>query len=110
MQERPGATAAESAPFRLDTSSGVPFYRQIVDQADGGRGRPPDTGHAAAHRPAARRRSGGEPEHGRESVSGERAYREMEIRGIVDTQQGTGTLGQAREAGADTSRARRTQR
>lgn len=77
--------------FRLDPSSGVPFYRQIIDQvllavADG------------------RLRTGAQLPTVRQLAvdlsvnlnTVAKAYREMEIRGIVETQQGTGTFIAAR--------------
>jgi GntR family transcriptional regulator len=73
--------------FRLDDLSGVPVYRQLIDQVQG----------AIATRAL---RPGNQLPTVR-SVAVElainpntvlRAYREMEIRGILDTQQGTGTF------------------
>jgi GntR family transcriptional regulator len=73
--------------FRLDTKSGVPVYRQLIDQVQG----------AIA---SGSLRSGDQLPTVR-LVAVElainpntvlRAYREMEIRGILDTQQGTGTF------------------
>jgi GntR family transcriptional regulator len=73
--------------FSLDTSSGVPFYRQVIDKvllavADG------------------RLKSGTQLPTVRQLAvdlsvnlnTVAKAYREMEIRGIVETQQGTGTF------------------
>jgi GntR family transcriptional regulator len=51
--------------FRLDNASGVPVYRQLIDQVQD-----------LAINP--------------NTVM--RAYRELEIRGVLDTQQGTGTF------------------
>ena len=73
--------------FRLDPSSGVPFYRQIIDQvllavADG-RLAP------GAQLPTVRQLAV-DLSINLNTVA--KAYREMEIRGIVDTQQGTGTF------------------
>jgi GntR family transcriptional regulator len=87
-------TLAETARlFRLDTSSGVPFYRQIIDQvllavADGRltRGTQLPTVRQLAVDLAVNLNT----------VA--KAYREMEIRGIVDTQQGTGTFVSTRRA------------
>ncbi len=91
--------------FRLDAHSGVPVYRQLIDQvlaavATGtlcpGNQLPTVRGVAVdlAINP--------------NTVS--RAYREMEIRGILDTQQGTGTFVAERlldiAAGDDTERKR----
>jgi GntR family transcriptional regulator len=73
--------------FRLDAASGVPVYRQIIDQVTGGVA----SGILAA---------GGQlPTVRQVSVdlainpnTVMRAYRELEIRGILETQQGTGTF------------------
>jgi len=79
--------------LRLDPSSGVPFYRQIIDQvllavADG-RLAP------GAQLPTVRQLAV-DLSVNLNTVS--KAYREMEIRGIVDTQQGTGTFVSTRRA------------
>jgi len=79
--------------FRLDTSSGVPFYRQIIDQvllavADG-RLRP------GTQLPTVRQLAV-DLSVNLNTVA--KAYREMEIRGIVETQQGTGTFVATRRA------------
>ncbi|MCL4809651.1 MAG: GntR family transcriptional regulator [Thermoanaerobaculia bacterium] len=73
--------------FRLDTASGVPFYRQVIDQvllavADG-RLAP------GAQLPTVRQLAV-DLSVNLNTVA--KAYREMEIRGIVETQQGTGTF------------------
>ncbi len=73
--------------FRLDTSSGVPFYRQIIDQvllavADG-RLKP------GVQLPTVRQLAV-DLSVNLNTVA--KAYREMEIRKIVETQQGTGTF------------------
>lgn len=80
-----------TSPFRLDTSSGVPFYRQIIDQvllavADGRL-------QAGAQLPTVRQLAV-DLSINLNTVA--KAYREMEIRGIVETQQGTGTFVAAR--------------
>jgi GntR family transcriptional regulator len=83
-----------SAPtFHLDTASGLPFYRQIIDQvllavADG-RLKP------GAQLPTVRQLA---VDLAVNLNTIARAYREMEIRGIVETQQGTGTFVAARPA------------
>ena len=79
--------------FRLDPSSGVPFYRQIIDQvllaiADGRL-------KAGAQLPTVRQLAV-DLSVNLNTVA--KAYREMEIRGIVETQQGTGTFIAARTA------------
>ena len=73
--------------FRLDPASGVPFYRQIIDQvllavADGRL-------KAGAQLPTVRQLAV-DLSVNLNTVA--KAYREMEIRGIVETQQGTGTF------------------
>jgi len=79
--------------FRLDASSGVPFYRQIIDQvllavADG-RLKP------GTQLPTVRQLAV-DLSVNLNTVA--KAYREMEIRGVVDTQQGTGTFVATRRA------------
>lgn len=73
--------------FRLDLHSGVPVYRQIIDQVMGGM--------------AAGALAGGDqlPTVRQVAVdlsinpnTVQRAYRELEIRGVLETQQGTGTF------------------
>src|ERR1022692_3243562 len=88
--------------FRLDTTSGVPFYRQVIDQvllavADGRltTGTQLPTVRALAVDLSVNLNT----------VA--KAYREMEIRGIVDTQQGTGTFVAARRADRKTGERRK---
>src|ERR1022692_2815338 len=73
--------------FRLDPQSGVPVYRQIIDQVMGGM--------------AAGTLAGGDQLPTVRQVAVDlsinpntvmRAYRELEIRGVLETQQGTGTF------------------
>ncbi len=73
--------------FRLDLHSGVPVYRQIIDQIMGGiaasvlaRGDQLPTVRQVAVDLAINPNTVG------------RAYRELEIRGVLETQQGTGTF------------------
>jgi GntR family transcriptional regulator len=75
------------ARFQLDTASGVPFYRQILDQVLAGiatgalvRGERLPTVRALAVDLAVNLNT----------VA--RAYKELEIRGILATQQGSGTF------------------
>ena len=87
--------------FRLDSSTGVPFYRQIIDQvllavADG-RMKP------GTQLPTVRQLAV-DLSVNLNTVA--KAYREMEIRGIVQTQQGTGTFIAARQ-GAKTRERRK---
>ncbi len=73
--------------FRLDLSSGVPVYRQIIDQVTGGMAggflKPGD------QLPTVRQLAVDLAINPNTVV---RAYRELEIRGILETQQGTGTF------------------
>lgn len=73
--------------FRLDLHSGVPVYRQLIDQVMGGM--------------AAGTLAGGDQLPTVRQVAVDlainpntvvRAYRELEIRGVLETQQGTGTF------------------
>lgn len=73
--------------FELDPKSGVPFYRQIIDQiqfaiADGRLDR--------GQRLPTVRQLAVELKVNPNTVA--RAYQELEIRGILDTQMGTGTF------------------
>jgi GntR family transcriptional regulator len=79
--------AAAKFAFRLDLHSGVPSYRQIIDQVMGGI--------------AAGTLQGGDQLPTVRQVAVDlsinpntvvRAYRELEIRGTLETQQGTGTF------------------
>jgi GntR family transcriptional regulator len=84
-----------AALFRLDATSGVPFYRQIIDQvllavADGRL-------QAGTQLPTVRQLAV-DLSINLNTVA--KAYREMEIRGIVETQQGTGTFVSARRPDA----------
>src|SRR5215813_1025661 len=83
------ATPKRGQPFafRLDLHSGVPAYRQIIDQVTGGI--------------AAGALSGGDQLPTVRQVAVDlsinpntvmRAYRELEIRGVLETQQGMGTF------------------
>jgi GntR family transcriptional regulator len=88
-----GRTVTAKHVFRLDPGSGIPFYRQIIDQvllavADG-RLEP------GAQLPTVRQLA---VDLAVNLNTIARAYREMEIRGIVETQQGTGTFVAARPA------------
>ncbi|MEP7355216.1 MAG: GntR family transcriptional regulator [Acidobacteriota bacterium] len=73
--------------FKLDLKSGVPVYRQIIDQVQAGRA-------SGTLRPGAQlptvRQVAVDLEINPNTVL--RAYRELEIRGVLDTQQGTGTF------------------
>jgi GntR family transcriptional regulator len=73
--------------FRLDAHSGVPVYRQLIDQVQGAIA----TGalKTGEQLPTVRLVA---VELAINPNTVMRAYREMEIRGILDTQQGTGTF------------------
>jgi GntR family transcriptional regulator len=82
-------TSTARAPFRfkLDPHSGVPVYRQLIDQVQGGL--------------ASATLAGGDQLPTVRQVAVDlainpntvlRAYRELEIRGVLDSQQGTGTF------------------
>jgi GntR family transcriptional regulator len=76
-----------NSPFTLDPRSGVPIYRQIIDQVVGG---------VAAGRlsvgdqlPTVRQLAVDLSINPNTVV---RAYRELELRGVLETEQGTGTF------------------
>jgi GntR family transcriptional regulator len=88
--------------FRLDATSGVPVYRQIIDQVTGGVAS--GVLAAAAQLPTVRQVS---VDLAINPNTVMRAYRELEIRGIIETQQGTGTFisrQKPRRAGAERQR------
>jgi DNA-binding transcriptional regulator YhcF (GntR family) len=74
-------------PFSLDPQSGVPVYRQIIDQVTGGIA-------AGALAPGDQlptvRQLAVDLSINPNTVI--RAYRELEIRGVLETEQGTGTF------------------
>lgn len=81
------ATTRVPFRFRLDLASGVPVYRQLIDQVQGGI--------------ASGSLSSGDQLPTVRQVAVDlainpntvmRAYRELEIRGVLETQQGTGTF------------------
>ena len=73
--------------FRLDLHSGVPVYRQIIDQVLGGISA--GTLVAGDQLPTVRQVAVDLSINPNTVV---RAYRELEIRGVLETQQGTGTF------------------
>ena len=73
--------------FRLDVHSGVPVYRQIIDQIMGGIA----TGVLAGGDQLPTVRQVAVDLAINPNTVG-RAYRELEIRGVLETQQGTGTF------------------
>ncbi len=79
--------AAEQFAFRLDLHSGVPVYRQLIDQVQAGIASGSLT---VGDRLPTVRQAAVDLEVNPNTIM--RAYREMEIRGILETQQGTGTF------------------
>jgi GntR family transcriptional regulator len=73
--------------LRLDVKSGVPVYRQIIDQVLGGLAS--GTLSAGVQLPTVRQLAVDLAINPNTVV---RAYRELEIRGILETQQGSGTF------------------
>jgi GntR family transcriptional regulator len=73
--------------FRLDLHSGVPVYRQIIDQVIGGIAA---SGLAGGDQLPTVRQLAVDLAINPNTVI--RAYRELEIRGVLETQQGTGTF------------------
>src|SRR3954447_25968516 len=73
--------------FRLDVASGVPVYRQIIDQVLGGMAA--GTLAPGTQLPTVRQVAVDLAINPNTVV---RAYRELEIRGVLETQQGTGTF------------------
>src|SRR5215471_4473021 len=73
--------------FRLDLHSGVPVYRQIIDQVTGGMAA--GTLSAGDQLPSVRQLAVDLAINPNTVI---RAYRELEIRGVLETQQGTGTF------------------
>ena len=86
MDTRPGRNTPPFR-FRLDPHSGVPVYRQIVDQVLGGIASGALT--AGDQLPTVRQ-AAVDLEINLNTVL--RAYRELELRGAIETQQGTGTF------------------
>jgi len=82
--------------FRLDTRSGVPVYRQLIDQVQAGIAS--GTLASGAQIPTVRQVAV-DLEINPNTVL--RAYRELEIRGVLDTQQGTGTFVSERKVPQD---------
>ena len=73
--------------FRLDSQSGVPVYRQIIDQVTAGMAS--GTLGPGDQLPTVRQVAVDLAINPNTVV---RAYRELEIRGVLETQQGTGTF------------------
>jgi GntR family transcriptional regulator len=82
--------------FRLDNGSGIPVYRQLIDQVQAGIA----TGVlSVGFQIPTVRQVAVDLSINPNTVM--RAYRELEIRGVLDTQQGTGTFIAAREPQID---------
>jgi GntR family transcriptional regulator len=101
----PAAQKRKPFRFRLDLESGVPVYRQIMDQVTGGIA-------AGALAPGDQlptvRQLAVDLSINPNTVI--RAYRELEIRDVLDTQQGTGTfIGQQKPPRDNANRQRRLQ-
>jgi len=79
--------AKRAIAFRLDPHSGVPVYRQLIDQVMGGIAAGTLTG--GDQLPTVRQLAVDLAINPNTVV---RAYRELEIRGVLETQQGTGTF------------------
>jgi DNA-binding transcriptional regulator YhcF (GntR family) len=89
--------------FRLDLASGVPVYRQIIDQVMSGMAA--GALKAGQQLPTVRQLAVDLAVNPNTVV---RAYRELEIRGVLETQQGTGTfLSQQKVKRDDAERQRR---
>ena len=89
--------------FSLDPQSGVPVYRQIIDQVTGGIA-------AGALAPGDQlptvRQLAVDLSINPNTVI--RAYRELEIRGVLETEQGTGTFISNQEVRLDTAERQRS--
>jgi GntR family transcriptional regulator len=84
-----GVASNKQKPFRfgLDLHSGVPVYRQIIDQVMGGLAANALVG--GDQLPTVRQLAVDLAINPNTVI---RAYRELEIRGVLETQQGTGTF------------------
>lgn len=88
--------------FHLDQNSGVPVYRQIIDQVRGGVAA---GSLAAGYQLPTVRQLAVDLEINPNTVV--RAYRELELGGLLETQQGTGTfISEKKVARADAERER----
>lgn len=85
--KRSAEIEAQAFAFRLDVHSGVPVYRQLIDQVQAAVA---SGALAPADQLPTVRQVAVDLAINPNTVS--RAYREMEIRGLLDTQQGTGTF------------------
>src|SRR5205807_9862927 len=82
-----GQSRREVFQFRLDNHSGVPVYRQLIDQVSGGIASGTLT--SGSQLPTVRQVAVDLAINPNTVL---RAYRELEIRGVLATQQGTGTF------------------
>lgn len=99
----PAASKRKPFQFRLDLHSGVPVYRQIIDQVIGGIAAGALT--AGDQLPTVRQLAVDLSINPNTVI---RAYRELEIRGVLETQQGTGTfISQQKPQRDDADRQRR---
>ena len=89
-------TSAAPFSFKLDPHSGVPVYRQIIDQVQAGLA---SGTLARGDQLPTVRQVAVDLEINPNTVL--RAYKELEIRGVLDTQQGTGTFVSDRPAQED---------
>lgn len=85
--KRNGQNESQVFAFRLDEHSGVPVYRQLIDQVQAAVAA---GALATGDQLPTVRQVAVDLAINPNTVS--RAYREMEIRGMLDTQQGTGTF------------------
>jgi GntR family transcriptional regulator len=85
--KRSAEIEVQAFAFRLDLHSGVPVYRQLIDQVQAAVA---SGALAPADQLPTVRQVAVDLAINPNTVS--RAYREMEIRGLLDTQQGTGTF------------------
>ncbi|MGC2657938.1 MAG: GntR family transcriptional regulator [Bryobacteraceae bacterium] len=83
----PVSTKRKPFRFSLDPDSGVPVYRQIIDQVSGGIAAGAFQG--GDQLPTVRQLAVDLSINPNTVI---RAYRELEIRGVLETQQGTGTF------------------
>jgi GntR family transcriptional regulator len=81
------STNRKDFQFLLDDASGVPVYRQLIDQVMGGMAAGVLSG---GHQLPTVRQVAVDLSINPNTVV--RAYRELEIRGVLETQQGTGTF------------------
>jgi GntR family transcriptional regulator len=100
--KRLSPTTKSPFQFRLDTFSGVPIYRQIIDQVLAGIASGALT--AGNQLPTVRQLAVDLAVNPNTVV---RAYRELEIRGVLESEQGTGTFITLQEVNPDQAERRR---